>query len=80
MSDDEYDEVDGVRFDRTDEGQYRISQPIGGMEPEEVALKVEGDVYTFHGYAGKECRSRFQPDVLLFEDVSVTTVDAWEES
>jgi len=71
-SDTDTEAVTGTVLETNEDGHYRVTAPIGGMEPETVCVVDDGETYVFEGYVGKDCRSKVAPDVLLYEEVSVT--------
>lgn len=64
--------VSGTVLEQNEDGYYRVTAPIGGMEPDEISILDDGTRYTFSVYAGKDCTSKVGPDVLLYREVSVT--------
>lgn len=60
-----------VPFEQTDRGNYRVVAPTQEMVPDELAITIEKYTYFLSDFQGKDCVSRFQPDVLLYDECSV---------
>jgi len=68
-------------FERTDDGAYRVTTPVEGMVPDHLSVTVNETTYVLSDYAGKDYRSKFQPDVLLYRTCDAVPVeDSGEQS
>jgi hypothetical protein len=57
--------------ERTENGLYKVAQPMGGQAPDEIALTQNGVTYVFSEFAGRSLESRAFPDVLTYEELTI---------
>jgi len=67
------DSVSHHPFDETDAGKYRVVEPLDGATPNEISLTFGETTYTLSGYVGKDIQSKVRADVLVYDQLEVTT-------
>jgi len=58
-------------FEETEGGRVRVTQPLLGVVPSEMTLTFDGTTYRLSAYRGKDVESRFEPAVLLYDEITV---------
>jgi len=60
-------------FETTEDGLYRVTQPLEGAKPDSIQLTLDGSTYRLSEYRGRDVLSRVNPDILVYANCDVIT-------
>ena len=59
-------------FEQDEQGRWKVMAPLDGCEPASMQFTVEGTTVQFSEYVGVLYHSRIAPDILLYEQATVS--------
>lgn len=62
---------DVTPFETTENGFYRVTEPVEGMEPDLITIRLDGRTFRLSDFAGKDVESHVLPNVLVYRDCEV---------